>query len=586
MPPIWTQAVTQARIGPSEGSCGTAAYYGKTIIVDDIATDPRWETPRPLALELGLRAAWSAPIFNAQGIVHGTLGVFSNRPRLPTDAQLLAMHEAASLASIAIEGQRARERLVKLASRDPLTGLPNRAVFEERLNVAIADARRTGERLFIGLLDLDRFKIVNDTLGHVVGDQLLVEVANRLRLAVRPQDTIARMGGDEFLFLLSGVEDQAGAEAIARRILAELDRSFTLSGNELFVRASLGLSTYPDDATDPTQLLRLADGVMYKVKGRRSGVGFYERDAGDVTTMPKLPLETALHHALEKSELTLRYQPQVQDGGRVCAAEAQVHWNHPELGVLTGDRFMAVADDVGLSLPIGAWTLREACRFAGRWRASGGSGCVAVNISARQCRDRGFVAIVSDAIAEAGIAPAQLSLEISETMIGRSVDGVAATLAELRSLGVRAVIDHFGTGSSSFQSLKDLPIDGVKIDRSFLGAGAGGDEFANDGAVIEAMVALGRALHLEVAVDGIDTDTQLALVRECGCAFAQGDAFAPAMPEADFVRWSPPAELTQAFSTAWTAASAEREAIARLRAELQKTRQRASGVQASVPARP
>jgi GAF domain-containing protein len=176
LPPIWIELIAQARIGPSDGSCGTAAYFGKTIIVDDIATDPRWEAPRHLALELGLRACWSAPIFNVRGIVHGTLAVYSDRVRLPTDDQLLVMHEAANLASIAFEGQRARDRLEDLALHDTLTGLPNRAVFEERLRQAIAGAKRTGERLFIGLLDLDRFKIVNDTLGHVVGDQLLVEV--------------------------------------------------------------------------------------------------------------------------------------------------------------------------------------------------------------------------------------------------------------------------------------------------------------------------------------------------------------------------------------------------------------------------
>jgi diguanylate cyclase (GGDEF)-like protein/PAS domain S-box-containing protein len=571
LPPMWIEAIAHARIGPNEGSCGSAAYFGQTIIVDDIATDPRWETPRPLALELDLRACWSAPIRNAQGMVCGTLAVYSDRPRRPTEDQLRIMHEAADLASIAIESQRTRDRLEELAMHDTLTGLPNRAAFEDRLRESIAAAKQSNERVFIGLLDLDRFKVINDTLGHVVGDQLLIEVANRLRRAARPQDTIARMGGDEFLFLLNGVENREGAEGVARRILAELDPSFSPSGYELFVHASVGFSVYPDDATDATQLLRLADRVMYDVKARGSGVGFYEREAGD-TALPEISLETALNRALEMQEFVLYYEPQIGRGNRVRSAEAHMHWNHPQLGLLARDRFMAVADEAGLSVPIGAWMLKEACRFARRWKTAGGAGRVAVNVSARQCRDRHFAATVIDAITEAGIVPAQLSLEISETMIGRSSDGVAATFAELRSYGVHTVIDDFGTGSSSLQHLKRLPIDGVKIDRSFAGGIDDSAEFAGDRAIIETIVALGRALQLEVAVEGIETIWQLGLVLRSGCDVVQGSLFAPALPEEQFMHWSPSAESTQAVPPEWIALSGERDAIEKVRRELGKAR--------------
>ncbi|MGD0473332.1 MAG: EAL domain-containing protein [Candidatus Velthaea sp.] len=565
LPPMWIEAISQARIGPSEGSCGTAAYFGKTIIVDDIATDARWETPRPLALQLGLQACWSAPIFNAQGIVHGTLAVYSHRPRLPTEDQLRVMHDAARLASIAIEGQRSRDRLEDLALRDTLTGLPNRAVFEDRLRHAIEAAKRTRERVFIGLLDLDRFKLINDTLGHVVGDQLLIEVANRLRQAARPQDTIARMGGDEFLFLLTGVENRDTAEGIARRVLAELDHSFSPSGNELFVHASLGFSVYPDDATDPTQLLRLADRVMYEVKARQTRIGFHERDSGE-TALAKLPLETALYRALDKHEFVLHYEPQIGRGNRLQGAEAHVLWNHPDLGLLSGEHFMGVAEEVGLSVPIGAWALKEACLFARRWKAAGGSGCVAINVSARQCRSRHFVATAIDAIKDAGIVPAQLSLEISETMIGRSFDGVATALVELRSFGVHTAIDDFGTGSSNLHNLKNLPIDSVKIDRSFLAD----VDAVDDRAIVDAMVALGRASHLAVAADGIETEAQLALVLASGCEIAQGPLFAAAMPEDAFLRWSPANNAASHPASLWTAFDAEREAITRLSSELDK----------------
>ena len=583
LPPIWIEAIGQARIGPSEGSCGTAAYFGKTIIVDDIATDARWETPRPLALELGLRACWSAPIFNAQGIVHGTLAVYSHRPRLPTDDQLRVMHDAARLASIAIESQRSRDRLEDLALRDTLTGLPNRAVFEDRLRHAIEAAKRSRERVFIGLLDLDRFKLINDTLGHVVGDQLLVEVANRLGQAARPQDTIARMGGDEFLFLLTGVENRDLAEGIARRVLAELDHSFSPSGNELFVHASLGFSVYPDDATNPTQLLRLADRVMYEVKARQTRVGFYERGSGE-TALAKLPLEAALYRALDKHEFVLHYEPQIGRGNRLQAAEAHVLWNHPDLGLLSGDHFMGVAEETGLSVPIGAWALKEACLFARRWKATGGSGCVAVNVSARQCRSRDFAATVVDAIKDAGIVPAQLSLEISETMIGRSFDGVATAFVELRSFGVHMVIDGFGTGSSSLSQLKRLPIDSVKIDRSFLADIDADAEADDDRAIVEAMVALGRALHLAVGADGIETEAQLTLVLASGCEIAQGSLFAAAMPEDAFLQWSPAINSASPAASQWTAFDAERDAITRLRSELDKqTRATADALSRSAP---
>jgi len=505
-------------------------------------------------------------------MVCGTLAVYSDRPRRPTEDQLRIMHEAADLASIAIESQRTRDRLEELAMHDTLTGLPNRPAFEDRLRESIAAAKQSNERVFIGLLDLDRFKVINDTLGHVVGDQLLIEIANRLLRAARPQDTIARMGGgDEFLFLLNGVENREGAEGVASRILAELDTSFSPSGNELFVHASVGFSVFPDDATDATQLLRLADRVMYDVKARGSGVGFYEREAGD-TALPEISLETALNRALEMQEFVLYYEPQIGRGNRVRSAEAHMHWNHPQLGLLARNRFMAVADEAGLSVPIGAWMLKEACRFARRWKTAGGAGRVAVNVSARQCRDRHFAATVIDAITEAGIVPAQLSLEISETMIGRSSDGVAATFAELRSYGVHTVIDDFGTGSSSLQHLKRLPIDGVKIDRSFAGGIDDSAEFAGDRAIIETIVALGRALQLEVAVEGIETIWQLGLVLRSGCDVVQGSLFAPALPEEQFMHWSPSAESTQAVPPEWIALSGERDAIEKVRRELGKAR--------------
>jgi EAL domain-containing protein (putative c-di-GMP-specific phosphodiesterase class I) len=308
---------------------------------------------------------------------------------------------------------------------------------------------------------------------------------------------------------------------------------------------------------------------MYEVKARQTRVGFHERDAGE-TVLAKLPLETALYRALDKHEFVLHYEPQIGRGNRLQAAEAHVLWNHPDLGLLSGDHFMGVADEAGLSVPIGAWALKEACRFARRWKAVGGSGCIAVKVSARQCRSRDFVATVVDAIKDAGIVPAQLSVEISETMIGRSFDGVATALAELRSFGVHAVIAGFGTGSSSLYHLRRLPIDSVKIDRSFLADVGDGAEADDDRAVIAAMVALGRASHLAVGADGIETEAQLALVLASGCEIVQGTLFAAAMPEDAFLHWSPAIDSASPAASQWTAFDAERDAITRIRIELDK----------------
>jgi diguanylate cyclase (GGDEF)-like protein/PAS domain S-box-containing protein len=522
MSPAFVARVDGLPIGPNEGSCGSAAYRGEPVIVADIARDARWGAYRELASEAGFAASWSVPIRSVRGHVLGTLAVYFREPREGNSSDLRAIHEAAHVAAIAIDGSEARARLEVLAYRDPLTDLPNRAYFESRLDEAIAAAAGSGKRVAVGLLDLDRFKIVNDSLGHAAGDQLLKEVASRLRRSLRATDVIARMGGDEFLLLIGDLEDARQARAIAQRYVENLGPSFAPDGQEIFVRASVGVAVYPDDAREASQLLRLADTAMYAVKGTSESVGV-PRPALGPEHLSRLELESFLNYACEKGELELVYQPLVDIGsGAVRGAEALLRWNHPILGRLAPSRFIGVAEETGLIVSIGAWVLNEACRFARRWHEAGGSGIVSVNVSPRQFEERDFVATVVAALRASRLPAGCLWLEITENLIMRSPELTAQTLAELRALGVRCAIDDFGSGYSSLDYLRRYPVDAIKIDRSFICGIDGTERGTRDEAIVRAILGVGRALGLAVVAEGVETAPQFAFLAANGCEFAQG----------------------------------------------------------------
>jgi diguanylate cyclase (GGDEF)-like protein/PAS domain S-box-containing protein len=536
--PEYLAAIDGLPIGPAVGSCGAAAYLGETVIAADIETHPNWENYRELATRFGLAACWSVPIRTVTSGIIGTIASYATSPRTPTEAELRALAEAAHVAAIAIESHDARIKLEEMALHDALTGLPNRTLFEERLRTAISIAKRSRKRVAVGMLDLDRFKVINDSLGHSVGDLLLVEVAKRLRRSVRAQDTVARMGGDEFLILLADLDDdrETGSE-IASRTLASLEERFAPGGNELFVRGSLGVAVYPDDAIEPSQLMRLADHAMYEAKTSGGGAAFH--DASRATDgLTRLALETYLNQALGKDEFELVYQPLVAcRGGETFGAEALLRWRHPVLGVLTPDRFVPLAEETGLIISIGAWVLREACRFSRRWSAAGGLGVVTVNVSPRQFEDRAFIGTVVAALRDHGVPPANLCLEITETIIMRSPAQTAATLAELRALGVRTVIDDFGSGYSSLNYLKRFPISMLKIDRTFVSEIGSSTDSTSDEAIVRAIVAVGGALGLTVVAEGVETPAQHAFLCEVGCDYVQGYLHARPMSGERLLAW-------------------------------------------------
>lgn len=441
-----------------------------------------------------------------------------------------------SIVSDISERKQAEQRLKHLALHDALTELPNRALFHDLLQQALAEAHREKQQLALLFLDLDRFKTINDTLGHPIGDLLLKETATRLRECVRESDIIARMGGDEFTVILRGVNDANVVGRVVKKIIARLRLPFTIQGHDCLVGASIGISLYPADGSDATTLIKHADTAMYRAKAQgKNQHQFFTRTMSD-EILARLQLEKALHAALEREEFLLYYQPKVSlASGEVVGAEALLRWRHPQKGILTPDKFLPVAEETGLIVAIGAWVLRAACRQAKALEDGGlAAQSIAVNLSAKQFEHKRLVQEVAAALEESGLQAGLLDLEVTETCamgnVGRSIE----VLEALRRLGVRVSIDDFGSGYSSLSYLKRLPIDTLKIDRAFV-RDTPGD--ADDVAITTAIISMARSLNLNVVAEGVETEAQLGLLKDRGCNEAQGALFAMPLAPDDYLCW-------------------------------------------------
>jgi len=430
--------------------------------------------------------------------------------------------------------KRSEERLVHNAFHDALTDLPNRALFMDRLEHAVDRARRRKDYTFgVLFLDLDRFKVVNDSLGHRTGDQLLVGIARRLEACLRPGDTVARLGGDEFTILLEDVIDASDATRIAERLQGMLKVPFTVAGQEVYTSASIGVALSTTGYADPEDLLRDADLAMYRAKanGRARSEVFDRAMHERVVTL--LQMETDLRRALERGELRVAYQPVVALGSRaVTGFEALVRWHHPERGVILPTEFIPLAEETGLIVEIGRWVLWEACRQTRRWHdALGGPRpAVAVNLSSRQFLQPDLLGQVRGALEDSGLDPRWLHLEITESTVMETGDVVLPVLHQLRDLRVHLCLDDFGTGYSSLSYLHEFPIDTLKIDRSFVGRmGRSGENVE----IVRTIVALGHNLHKRVVAEGVETSEQVAQLRALQCEYGQGHFFAaPLDPDA------------------------------------------------------
>jgi diguanylate cyclase (GGDEF)-like protein len=478
---------------------------------------------RPLLIETG----WVAALALALGF-----GVYLALKLLP----LRALAEA-------------NRKLRQLANYDSLTGLPNRALFRDRLGQAMVRARRSQRRMALMFIDLDRFKDVNDTMGHAFGDRLLRHVATAIEHSLRATDTVshfdsddvsvARLGGDEFTVILEGIVDAGSAAVVAERILRALEAPYADNGREVFISASIGITLYPHDEVDIEELIRHADTAMYKSKEKgRNAYTFYSGDL-NAALDERMGVLADLHHALDKEQFVLHFQPKARLGdGRVTGVEALIRWRHPVRGLVPPDRFIPLLEETGLIVPVGDWVIRHACETLAAWDRQGLPGLsMAVNISARQLRSPDLLATLQRILGDTGIVPRRLELELTESMLVEDSEATGAVLSGIKSMGMPVAIDDFGTGQSSLSYLKRFNIDVLKIDRSFV-RDIPGD--LDDCAISEAVVALARALRLTVVAEGVETEAQAEFLRDIRCDSMQGYLLSRPLPAEEFVAWYEP----------------------------------------------
>jgi diguanylate cyclase (GGDEF)-like protein/PAS domain S-box-containing protein len=534
LPDDYSRALDGVAIGPDIGSCGSAAFYGEPVLAMDLDTDPRWQPFKTRPLETGLRACWSTPIKAKDGRVIGTFAFYFRECRPPSRWHQRIVEACVHLGALAIERKEARAQIARLAYYDTLTGLPNRARLRDMISEAI-EACAAGKHLALAFLDVDNFKDVNDTLGHSAGDELLVELALRLRAQIQPGDMLGRLGGDEFVIVLPN-RDAAEASTVASRIIEALVVPLRIGIRQVPMSASIGISIYPDNATDIDTLVQQADAAMYNAK--RAGRSTYRFFSADMNRLAeqRLAHSAALRSAIASDALNLHYQPQIRTiDGAIHGVEALARWHDPVLGEVSPAKFIPLAEECGLIEQIGLWSIREACRQMAAWRNAGlDIPCVSVNLSPINFQNVNLAAAVAAILKGHGLPPQLLMLEITEGVILDERSVAIETMRTLRRLGVGLSLDDFGTGYSSLSRLAQLPIRELKIDRSFMR-----DVEHDPGAraIVTTVVRVGQSLQLTVVAEGVETDVQRNLLAELGCDVVQGFLYAPALSPAAFGRW-------------------------------------------------
>jgi diguanylate cyclase (GGDEF)-like protein len=525
-----------------------AAVAGADAETDDAVTISSWDGVRrwtsarelygfPVAALVGLSV--DEQMAGARAQMRTTLGwAVSGSLLVVTLAGLLGRMSWQLVQGRVREGEtklKHAQRVEYLAYHDGLTGLPNRSMFSKVLNQSISEAHRYDRRLAVAFLDLDRFKQINDTLGHEAGDQLLKEVAARLKGCVRFSDTVARLGGDEFVVLLPELEDEKYAAIVAQKILAAVARPFTLMGQEFRVTASIGICGYPHDGLDEQTLTKNADIAMYQAKAEgKNNFQFYSEKL-NANSLERLTLESSLRRALERNEFRLYYQAKRDiASGRITGMEALLRWEHPDLGIVAPMRFIPVAEETGLIVPIGKWVLKTVCLQSVSWQRQGLPALsIAVNMTARQFLDEQLLADVASLLTETGMDPHLLEIELNESLLIHNVEKTMRILTGLKGLGVRIAVDDFGTGYSSLAMLQRFPLDTIKIDRSLMKDVFGSPD---DTGLADAIIAMGKSLSLTVVAQGVETKEQAEHLRLHACDELQGFYFKRPLPVDEFTQ--------------------------------------------------
>jgi len=531
----------QTRLSISEahpegrGLSGVAFRTLQPCISNDYLADPRWSAFHHAIRRDGAGSGAAFPLLVSERAIGVMLFISAEKETFTVEfaelLQRLADNVAFALENFdrADEKKKADERIEYLASHDGLTGLPNREMFNGLLRHAIDTAHRHERRLAVLFIDLDRFKVINDSLGHEVGDLLLVETANRLRGSLRASDVVARLGGDEFVIVLEETEGADDVEKVAANLLSILGEPLEFSGHECHTTASIGIAMYPANGRDAQTLTKNADMAMYLAKEDGKNAYRFFSKAIKAQSIERLALEAALRHALERDQLSLNYQPKVDvASGQITGVEALLRWTHPDLGAVSPTQFIPLAEEIGIIVPIGRWVLRQACAQNMAWQRRGlRPVSMAVNLSPRQFADKQLLQDIDEALGASGMSALLLQLEVTESMVMRHVGRAIKVLDAIQSRGIRLAIDDFGTGYSSMSLMKQFPIDTIKIDRSFV---RDLPDDCEDQAIAQAIIRMGKALGMTVVAEGVETVEQLAFLRHHGCDEMQGYLFSKPLP--------------------------------------------------------
>jgi diguanylate cyclase (GGDEF)-like protein/PAS domain S-box-containing protein len=534
LPDFFKEAIHDIEIGAD--SCGTAAFMNERVIVDDIQTHPHWADAKKLAAKANLGACWSEPIRSTKGGVLGTFAIYHRRAHYPTEANLVVIEKTAGLASIAIEKRQAEENLERIAHYDALTQLPNRVLLAERLSHAMVQSQRRNQSLAVAYMDLDGFKAVNDLHGHNVGDELLVEVAQGMKKALREGDTLARIGGDEFIAVIADLENIDDSEPVLKRLLKAAADPITLGDAVMHISASIGVSFYPRDHVGADLLMRHADQAMYVAKqAGKNRYRFFDITEDNAIKTQGQSIDD-IRSALERRELSLHYQPKVNmRTSEIIGVEALIRWQHPVCGLVPPLDFLPAIEGHSISLELGEWVIGTALSQISQWRSMGIALPISVNISGYQLQQRNFSTRLAALLAaHPDVNPHHLELEILETSVLSDISQVFDTMSACHDLGVRFSLDDFGTGYSSLTHIKRLPAYLIKIDQSFVRDML---EDVDDLAIVESVIGLAKTFKREVIAEGVETIEHGVALLKLGCELAQGYGIARPMPADDIPEW-------------------------------------------------